>query len=598
MNIITVNKDKCVNCHRCIAVCPVKYCNNARSSYIEVDNNLCIQCGRCVHACKHDARGYYDDFDDFITRPHENLIFIVDSSYIACFGHNFKKFLYFLKNNLKGRKIYDAGAGGEIIAMKYLEAIDQKKLTCVISQQCPVVVKYIETYKYKLINNLVPVDSPALAIARYIREYNSFNGEIAFISPCIAKSVEFRDENTNKYINYNLTYPRILQYIQNKKIDITNMLEDEFSDFEAEKGTGLGRPGGLKEVILKYRNIPAQVTHVEGDIIYEEYFDDLIKNLETGKPVPLIIDALNCSRGCNYGPATVKNFNKYEVDFFIDNQIADQQKKLGGQSKIDKYYKGIKSDLGSNPFERKYSRKPFSFESSSIKDEDLAQIYLSMHKVKPEDFQQCRECGYRTCKEMAIAIKLGLNKKENCFFYLQYELRNKVDIIDRVTRKVTDSIESIMEKIKNLKMIFDEILSSYNITHETLIDVNKSNEILVKLSLNFTPIVEAITDISDQTHLLSLNAAIEAARAGTAGKGFAIVAIEVDILSSKASEEVEKITPMVKDLIEKINQINKRGEVVIQDLEGVNSTLDTFSGNIETISTLMEDISENIRSIY
>ena len=51
MDIITVDKDKCVNCHKCIAVCPVKYCNNGAGEYVTVDNNLCIHCGRCVEAC-------------------------------------------------------------------------------------------------------------------------------------------------------------------------------------------------------------------------------------------------------------------------------------------------------------------------------------------------------------------------------------------------------------------------------------------------------------------------------------------------------------------------------------------------------------------
>jgi iron only hydrogenase large subunit-like protein len=588
MNIITVDKDKCVNCFRCIAVCPVKYCNNAKENYVDVDNNLCIQCGRCVFACKHEARIYNDDFDDFIERSHDNLIFITDSSLIACYGDNFKRFISFLRNNLKGRKVIDGGFGAEIIAMKYSDHIDKKKENLLISQQCPVVVKYIETYKYKLINNLAPIDSPAMAVARYMREFRSFTGEIAFISPCIAKSVEFKDENTNRYINFNLTYPKILKYIQNRKIDIMSMPEEDFDEFEAEKGLGISRPGGFKDTLLKYKNI--SVKQIQGDIIYEEYFDELIRNVETGKAHPSVIDVLNCRKGCNFGPATVKNFSSDEVDAFIDKRIVDQQKKLGGKSKVERYFKQIKNELGSSPFERKYVRKPFSFDSNTIKDEDLAQIYADMHKIKPEDFKQCRACGYRNCKEMAVAIKLGINKIENCYFYMQDECKAKIETIKNLSKKINDSFNLMNERIKSIKSIFNEITNSYNMTHETLINVKKSNEILVKLSLNFTPIVEAITDISDQTHMLSLNAAIEAARAGSSGKGFAIVAHEVDILSSKASEEVEKITPMVKDLIQKITTTNKRGEIVIQDLEGVKNTLDGFSGNIQSISAIMEDL--------
>ena len=595
MNLINVDKDKCVNCFRCIAVCPVKYCNNAMGDFVDVDNNLCIQCGRCIFACKHQARLYTDDFDDFIGKSHDNLMFIVDSSILANYGDHFKKFIYFLKNNLKGRKVIDAGFGAEIIAMKYGDHIDKKKSNFVISQQCPVIVKYIETYKYKLINNLAPIDSPAMAAARYMREFRSFNGEIAFISPCIAKSVEFKDDNTKKYINYNLTYPKLQQYIQNRKIDIPNLPEDEFDEYEAEAGTYISSPGGFGEVLKKYKKVHTK--QIEGKIVFDEYFDELIKNVETGKPYPPVIDVLNCSKGCNFGPATLKNYTADEVDWFHQKRIIDQIKKLGGKPKVDKYYRSIKSELGSSPFERKYSRKHFSFDSNTIKDEDLLEIYADMRKIKPEDFQECQACGYGSCKEMAIAIKLGINKKENCYFYIKGELKNRTALIKNLSEKVNESFASMSEKIKNIKMIFNEISNSYKITHDTLVNVNKSNEILVKLSMKFTPIVEAITDISDQTHLLSLNAAIEAARAGSAGKGFAIVAHEVDTLSSKASEEVEKITPMVKDLIQKIMQINKRGEAVIQDMEGVKNTLDGFSENIKTVSEIMTGLTALIKNL-
>ena len=64
--IIFVDKKKCVNCHRCIAVCPVKFCNNGSDDYVAVNHNLCIGCGHCIEACNYEARKGIDDFDNFI----------------------------------------------------------------------------------------------------------------------------------------------------------------------------------------------------------------------------------------------------------------------------------------------------------------------------------------------------------------------------------------------------------------------------------------------------------------------------------------------------------------------------------------------------
>ncbi|HPO50189.1 MAG TPA: 4Fe-4S binding protein, partial [Spirochaetota bacterium] len=101
MDLICVDKEKCINCHRCISVCPVKYCNKDAGEYIEVNNNTCIQCGRCIDACVHGARFFNDDFEKFLLKPHDNLIFISAPAHIASWGHDYKKIIYFLKHYLK-----------------------------------------------------------------------------------------------------------------------------------------------------------------------------------------------------------------------------------------------------------------------------------------------------------------------------------------------------------------------------------------------------------------------------------------------------------------------------------------------------------------
>jgi ferredoxin len=77
--VIKVVEEKCVNCHRCIMVCPVKMCNNGSGDIIDHHPELCIGCGECINACTHGARVGVDDFALFMDdlKKGRNIIAIV-----------------------------------------------------------------------------------------------------------------------------------------------------------------------------------------------------------------------------------------------------------------------------------------------------------------------------------------------------------------------------------------------------------------------------------------------------------------------------------------------------------------------------------------
>lgn len=85
--VIEVDKDKCVNCHRCIAVCPSKMCNDGSGEYVTLHPDLCLGCGHCIEACVHGARHGIDDtqkfFDDLAN--HEKIVAIVAPAAAANF---------------------------------------------------------------------------------------------------------------------------------------------------------------------------------------------------------------------------------------------------------------------------------------------------------------------------------------------------------------------------------------------------------------------------------------------------------------------------------------------------------------------------------
>ncbi|BEP28490.1 methyl-accepting chemotaxis protein [Helicovermis profundi] len=118
---------------------------------------------------------------------------------------------------------------------------------------------------------------------------------------------------------------------------------------------------------------------------------------------------------------------------------------------------------------------------------------------------------------------------------------------------IKNSINTMNSNTKNgvtiLETLKDGLLNNY----EASTMVSKSVEDLSDKSIKIGNIIETITAISEQTNLLALNAAIEAARAGEHGKGFAVVADEVKKLAIESSSSANEIGIIVNDIISSIN---------------------------------------------
>jgi len=87
--------------------------------------------------------------------------------------------------------IYPVSFGADITTWTYIKYIKQTGKTGLISQPCPAIVNYIEKYQPELIPMLMPLQSPMMDEAIYLKKYQGVKEELVFLSPCIAKKASF-----------------------------------------------------------------------------------------------------------------------------------------------------------------------------------------------------------------------------------------------------------------------------------------------------------------------------------------------------------------------------------------------------------------------
>ena len=98
--VISVDEEKCVNCHVCISVCPVKYCIDGSGEHVSINHDLCIGCGSCIAACTHQARSWIDDSRQFFAavKRKEPIIAVVAPAAASVFPGDHLRLNGFLKS--------------------------------------------------------------------------------------------------------------------------------------------------------------------------------------------------------------------------------------------------------------------------------------------------------------------------------------------------------------------------------------------------------------------------------------------------------------------------------------------------------------------
>jgi len=282
------------------------------------------------------------------------------------------------------------------------------------------------------------------------------------------------------------------------------------------------------------------------------------------------------------------------IAFIVSNSIIKPIRQMSGQLK--KLENGdIKSRIDI-PFDSDLSKMAESVNTVLETREQIinetASVSESIEKLRKELSESFMN-NQKLLNDMTDAMQKLLSQfKDNRVEIEEEDILQSVELDAAVTREVLDSAEKSRKAVEDVK---ETIIKA----SETVKDIAQQIEQLEGSSERIEEITDTITQIAKRTNLLALNAAIEAAKAGTQGKGFAVLADEIRKLADASGEaasaiknQLNEIQMLIRSTVKNMGEGVSGVEQGAESISGVYQSIEDITGSVKQVVRAMEDYAQ------
>ena len=417
---VTLDKDKCLGCTNCIKRCPTSAIRVEKGK-ARILSSLCIDCGECIRVCPHHAKIAVCQSLD-VLHQYEYTIALPAPSLYAQF------------NNLEGPEIvveglrilgfddvFEVAQAAELVSdatRKYIKNTDSD--ATLISSACPTISRLIRIRFPELIDNLLPLLTPAelagkIARERAMRETGLPADKIGtvFISPCTAKAssiyspIGLEKSNIDAVISIKDVYTKL--------VGVLPKAAETCGDSDSGRvGVSWGSSGGEGAALLTDSYLAAD--GIENCIkVLNEMEDEKLNDIK-------FVELNACPGGCVGGVFTVEN------PFIAKVKLMSLRKYLPPYKNI------IKEEIV--PEEYRWSSE-MEYRPVMELDPDMEKAFSMMEEVERLTEKlpglNCGSCGSPSCRSLAEDIVRGYSTENACVFVLRDEVQHIANLLSKIS---------------------------------------------------------------------------------------------------------------------------------------------------------------------